>query len=156
MSILFIHQNFVKDRDGEGVPKAEPANFLATKPAAAPWGRQGSTPRKRASLSQLKLLEPVQFVLDSPLQLLARAPRRGRADPVPFLRPQFVPLAIGLEIDGGNDVAAIQHRQREIAELALFPGNVSLEAMAVTEEQFGAFALDDEGIERRQDVHQPG
>ena len=76
------------------------------------------------------------------------------ADPGPFLHQQLLVLAVGLEIDGGDDVVADQHRQRKVAELALFLRHIGLELVAVAEEQFGALALDDQWIERREDVHQ--
>src|SRR5216684_6349014 len=102
----------------------------------------------RPSLRELKPLEPVQLFLDSALQILARAPRRG-VDPAPFLHQQFAALAVGLQIDGGDDVFTHQNRQREIAEHPFFPGHIGFEAMAVAEKQFGALALNDERIERR-------
>src|SRR5450631_3663670 len=61
------------------------------------------------SLRELKPLEPVQLFLDAALQILARAPRRG-VDPAPFLHQQFAALAVGLQIDGGDDVFAHQNR----------------------------------------------
>jgi|GEM_PF-5363467 len=63
----------------------------------------------RPSLRELKPLEPVQLFLDAALQILARAPRRG-VDPTPFLHQQFAALAVGLQIDGGDDVFAHQNR----------------------------------------------
>src|SRR5437879_1569134 len=105
------------------------------------------------SLRQLKPLETVELVLDAALVVLARGPRRALADPAPFLHQQFLVLAVGLEVDGGDDVFADQNRQREIAEHAFFLRHIGLEAVTVVEEQFGALALDDQGIERREDVH---
>src|SRR3954465_13864511 len=110
--------------------------------------------RRTSLLRQLKPFEAVQFFLDAALVFLAGAARGTLADPIPFLHQQFFGLTVGLEVDGGDDVLTDQYRQREIAEQALFPGHIGLEAMAVVEEQFGALALDDQGIERREDVHQ--
>src|SRR5258705_13737745 len=112
--------------------------------------------RMDALLRQLKPLETIQFFLDSALEVLAQAPRGALADPAPFLHQQFPVLAVGLEVDGGDDVLADQHRQREITEQALFLWDIGLEAVTIAEEQFGALALDDQWIERRQDVHQAG
>src|SRR6476659_7798830 len=116
---------------------------------------KGSRWRRAASslLRELKPLETMQLFLDAALVVLARRPRSALADPAPFLHQQFLVLAVGLEVDGGDDVAADQDRQREIAEQALFLRHVGLEAVTVVEEQFGALALDDQRIERRQDVH---
>src|SRR6185437_428941 len=101
------------------------------------------------SVGELKMLETVQFLFDPALQLLARA----AADPVPLLQQQLALPAIGLEIDGGNDLVADQHRQREISEQPLLLWHIGLEAMAIAKKQFAALALDDERIERREDVH---
>jgi len=57
----------------------------------------------------------VQFFLDAALEILASALWR-RADPVPFLHQEFARLAVGLQVDRGDDVIAGQDRQREIAE----------------------------------------
>src|SRR5207244_8629725 len=102
---------------------------------------------------ELKPLETIQLFLDAALVVLARSPRRALADPAPFLHQEFPVLAVGLQIDGGDDVFADQDRQREIAEQALLFRHVGLEAVAVIEEQFGALALDDQGIERREDMN---
>ena len=61
-------------------------------------------------------------------------------------------LAVGLEVEGRDDAIAGQNRQREVAEHPLFLRHVSLEAVAVIEEQLSALALDNERIERREDV----
>src|SRR4051794_40917312 len=101
------------------------------------------------SLRELKGLEAVQLFLDATLELAASAPLFAVADPAPLLHQQFSVLAIGLEIECGDDVVADQHRQRKIAEQPLLLRHVSLEAMLVAEKQMGALALDDQGIERR-------
>ena len=67
---------------------------------------------------------------------------------------QLALLAIGLEIDGGNDVVADQHRQGEVAEHPLLLGHVGLEAVLVVEEQLQPLALDDERVEGGEDMHQ--
>src|SRR4030088_2450735 len=96
----------------------------------------------------------MQLLLDAALQVLARVPLRAVADPAPFLHQQFAALAIGLEVEGGDDVVADQNRQREITEHTLLLRYISLEAMPISEEQFGPLALDDERIERREDMNQ--
>ena len=90
----------------------------------------------------------------SAFQILARAAFGALADPAPFLHQQFALLAVGLEIEGCDDVLAGQHRQCKIAELALFLRHVGLEAMLVIEHEVGPLALDDQGIERGEDVDQ--
>jgi len=70
------------------------------------------------SLRELKSLEAVQLLLDPPLEILARRLRpsfgpsfgRAGADPIPFLQQQFSILAIGLQVEGGDDVVADQNR----------------------------------------------
>src|SRR3954468_23690165 len=110
--------------------------------------------RTDALLRQLKPLETMQFLLDAALVVLALgAAACTLADPAPFLHQEFLVLAVGLQIDGGDDVFANQHRQCEIAEQALFLRHVRLKSVAVVEKQFGALALDDQGVERREDVH---
>jgi len=47
----------------------------------------------------LEALEAVQCFFDSPLA----QPARAIADPGPSLQQQLLPLAIGLEIDDGDD-----------------------------------------------------
>src|ERR1700730_320414 len=118
----------------------------ADKPSRAPKRHPSA-----GSISELKTLEAVQFFLDAALQFLARP----LANPIPFLQQQFSVLAVGLQIDRGDDIISHQHRQREIAEHPLLLRHIGLEAMAVAEEQFGSLALDDEGIERREDVDHP-
>src|SRR5882757_7364231 len=118
--------------------------------ANQPAGR--SQVPKGNSLRQLKPLEAIELFLDAALVFLARRPCGALADPTPFLHQQFLVLAVGLEIDGGDDVRAYQHRQREVAEQALFLGHIGLETVAVIEEQFSALALDNQGIERRENV----
>src|SRR4051812_24457339 len=107
-------------------------------------------------LRQLKPLEAIEFFLDAALVILAGTARGPLADPVPFLHQQFPVLAVGLEIEGGDNVLPHQHRQREVAEQALLLGHIGLETMAVVEEQFGSLALDDQGIERRENVDEAG
>ena len=74
------------------------------------------------------------------------------ADPGPLLHQQLLPLAIGLEIDGGDDLVADEHGQGKVAEQPLLPGDVSLEAVLVVEEELQPLALMDERIEGREDV----
>src|SRR5882672_5055710 len=109
-----------------------------------------------ASIRQLKPLETIEFLLDPALQILARLAFRGLAlaDPGPLLHQELPVLPVGLEIERGDDVAADQDRQREIAELAFLLRHISLEAVLVVEEQMRPLALDDQRIERREDVHE--
>src|SRR5438045_3760621 len=81
--------------------------------------RARDTKPRQNSLRQLKPLEAIELFLDAALVVLAHTARGALADPVPLLHQQFLVLAVGLEIDGGNDVFADQHRQRKIAEQAL-------------------------------------
>src|ERR1700731_1830521 len=111
---------------------------------------------RNPSLPELKPLEPVQLLLNAALQPLARAPRRAGAEPAPFLQQQFLVLAVGFQIERGDDVDPRQHRQREIPKTALFLRHVGLEAVFVVEEEMGALALDDQRVERGEDVHQLG
>ena len=63
-------------------------------------------------------------------------------DVVPFLDQELALLAVGLEIDRGDDVVAHQHRQREITELRFSFRHIGLEAVFVVEEELQALALD--------------
>src|SRR5437016_2769846 len=120
------------------------------------WAGFAHPPYRRASIRQLKPLEAIELFLDPALQILARLAFRGLApaDPGPLLHQEFPVLPVGLEIERGDDVLADQDRQREIAELAFLLRHIGLEAMLVVEEQMRPLALDDQGIERREDVHE--
>src|ERR1700730_4994947 len=96
----------------------------------------------------------MQFFLDQVFQALPRTPLRPLADPAPLLQQQFFLLAIGLEIERGDDALACQHRQREIAEAPPFLRDIGLEAVPVIEEKMRPLALDDERVEWREDMHQ--
>ena len=63
------------------------------------------------------------------------------ADPAPFLHEEFPLLAVGLQIDRGDDVLADQDLQgpNNPKPLSFVTG---LETVTVAEEQFGALALD--------------
>ena len=111
---------------------------------------------ERRSLPQLKPLEAMQLLFDCGFNCL----RASRLPPPPtqlhfcisnlrFLRSVFRSIAATMSPPD-------QHRQREIAEFALLLRHVGLEAMVVAEEQFGPLALDDQRIERREDMHQIG
>src|SRR5262245_17060045 len=76
---------------------------------------------------QLKPFKAVQLFLDAALVVLAAPLRRALADPAPFLHQQLPVLAVGLEVNGGNDVFPDQDRQREIAEQTLFLRYIGLE-----------------------------
>src|SRR5271167_4469084 len=75
------------------------------------------------------------------------------ADPVPALYQKFLPRPIGLEVQGGNDPISDQNRATEIAKYALVLGNVSFKAIFVIEEKPEAFALDDQRVERGQNMN---
>src|SRR5450755_1597130 len=128
-----------------------PASDSGLTASTEPYGCAGTK-----SLRQLKPLEAVQFLLDAALQRFPRLSLGGLAvaDPVPFLHQQLLVLPVGLEIERGDDVLSHEDRQREIAELALFLRHIGLEAMRVVEEQMRPLALDDQRVERREDVHQ--
>jgi hypothetical protein len=72
------------------------------------------------------------------------------ANPGPFLNQQFLLLAIGLEVDGGDDFVADEHGQREVAMQPFIFGDISLEAVAIVKEKLKPFSLNDQRIERRQ------
>src|SRR5215472_15379668 len=81
--------------------------------------------------------------------------RSGRpaTDPGPTLHPEFLPRSVGLEVKRSNHPIPDQNRTNEIPKYALVPGNVSFEAILVIEEQPESFALDDQRVERGQDVN---
>src|SRR5215468_9195437 len=99
----------------------------------------------------------MQLFLDAALQFASRLAPRALAfpDPGPFLHEELFLLPVGLEIKGGDDVLADQHGQREIAELALLLRHIGLKAMRIVEEEMRALALDDQGIEGREDMYEP-
>src|SRR4051812_1978975 len=109
-------------------------------------------PRRAQLLRQLKLLKPIELLLDLLLERLARRGLLPLTDPGPFLQQQLLRLPVGLEIERGDDLVADQHRQREIAELAFGLRYIGLEQMVVAENEIGALALDDQRIERREDM----
>ena len=102
------------------------------------------------SRSDLELLEAVEFRLDPRLV----EPRRALADPGPLPHQQRLLFTIRLEVNGGDDFVAYQHRQREITHDALVFGHIGLEAVLVTEKQAEPLALNDQRIEGRQNVNQ--
>src|SRR5467141_3608027 len=110
--------------------------------------RKKLQPAASRSARELEALEAVQCFFDSPLA----QPARAIADPAPSLHQQFLPLAIGLEINDGDDFVPDEHGLGEVAEQPLVLGNVSLEAVLVVEEQMQPLALMDERVEGRQDV----
>src|SRR4051812_33565933 len=120
--------------------------------------RAGKVLRRRQPrlLRQLKPLEAVELVLDRALQLLAPRGFLALPDPGPFLHQQLLRLPIGLEIERGDDLVADQNGECEIAELALGLRHIGFEQMIVAEDEIGALALDDQGIERREDVDEIG
>src|SRR5436853_6363229 len=97
---------------------------------------------------QLEPLEPVQLLLDLPLV----GPVRSTTHPCPFLDLQLAVRAVRLEIDGGDDLVADQHRQGEIPEHTLLLRQIGLETVFIVEEQLQPFALDDEGVEGGSDM----
>src|SRR5215467_7634517 len=115
----------------------------------------------------------MQLLLDAALQLGPRLAFRrlafrslalrslalrslARAHPIPLLDQQFPVLPVGLQIERGDNLLAKKNRQGEITELAFGLRHIGLEAMLVIEDEMGALALDDQGIEGRQDVHERG
>src|SRR5262245_25210645 len=111
-------------------------------------GMHNAVPRR--SPAELKALEAVEGLLD---RLLVRA-LRALADPGPLLDAQLLLLAVGLEVDGGDDLVAEEHGEREIAEASLRLGDVGLEDVVVVEEESQPLALQDQRIEGREDVDQ--
>jgi hypothetical protein len=63
------------------VPKAVGSKAVGSKAV----GSKAIGSRRGTSLGELKTLETMQFFLDAALEILARAPRRAAADPIPFL-----------------------------------------------------------------------
>ena len=61
-------------------------------------------------------------------------------------------LAICLEIDGGDDFVVHEYGQGKVAEQPLVLGQIRLEAVLIVEEELQPLALDDERVERRQDM----
>ncbi len=100
------------------------------------------------SARELEALEAVQCFFDSSLA----QPARAIADPGPSLHQQPLPLAIGLEIDDGDDFVPDEHGLCEVAEQPFVLGDVGFEAMRVVEEQMQPLALMDERVEGRQDA----
>jgi len=107
---------------------------------------------KVAHWARPEALEAVQLLFDPLLERAARA----AADPGPLLQQELALLAVGLEIDGGDDRVVDQNRQGEVAEAALLLRQIGLEAVLVVEEQLCPLALNHQRIERRQNVHDPG
>ena len=74
-------------------------------------------------------------------------------DPVPALHQKLLPLPVGLQVEAGNDPIPDQNRAHEIAEHPLVLWDVSFEAILVIEEEPESLALDDQRVERRQDMN---
>src|SRR3954454_6213865 len=100
------------------------------------------------SLGELKPLEAVQRFLDLAPAVRARLP----AVPGPLLHQKLLPRAVGLEIEHRDDVAPDQHRLGKIAEQPFRLRHIGLEAMFIAKEEREALALDDERIERIEDM----
>src|SRR5882762_4885450 len=107
--------------------------------------RKKLQPAASRSARELEALEAVQCLFDSPFA----QPARAVADPVPSLHQELLPLAIGLEINDGDDFVPDEHRLGEVAEPPLVLGDISLEAVLVAEEQMHPLALMDERVEGR-------
>ena len=73
---------------------------------------------------------------------------------VTLLHQQLAGRAVGLEVERRHDAVAHQHRQGEIAELALGRRDIGFEDVVIAEEQLEPLALDDQRIEGREDVDQ--
>ena len=74
------------------------------------------------------------------------------ADPAPLPDLEGAAFAVGLEVDGGDDALAGEHRQGEVAEAAPGRRQVGLEAVRVAEEALEPPALDHQRVERREQV----
>src|SRR5262249_19382719 len=79
-------------------------------------------------------------------------PRLAMADPAPLLHQELSVLPVGLQIQRGDNLIVHQNRKSEIAENTFGLGHIGLELVAVAEDELAALALDDEGIERRENV----
>ena len=66
------------------------------------WRLRNETPTPRVETARSDAAPPRCGAL-----VLARRPRSALADPAPFLHQQFPVLAVGLQVDGGDDVARL-------------------------------------------------
>src|SRR5690606_24143113 len=124
---------------------------LPIEPATTPPIRSGAQVAPLSfSVPELEALEAAQFLLDEAFV----GARAGRGEPVPGLDQQFARRAIGLQVESRHDIVADQHGQGEVAELALCLGDVSFEHVIIIEEEFQACPLNDDGVERIEDVYQ--
>src|SRR5690606_27691815 len=100
------------------------------------------------SVAELEALEAREFLLDE-LLVGTGLPAVG---PVPRLDQQLAGGAVGLEVEQGDDLVADQDGQGEVAELSLRLCHIGLEDVLVAEKQLQAGALDNERIERAEDM----
>src|SRR3546814_23857 len=69
--------------------------------------------------------------------------------------PQEAGLAVGLEVDAGDQLAVVEEGEHVVAVHPLGLWHVDLDAVAEPEERLGAIPLPDERVERRQQGRRP-
>src|SRR5215203_3024380 len=102
------------------------------------------------SAAYLELLKAVQLLLDAGFV----SARRPTSNPRPSLHQQLSVLAICLEVDRCDYLVAEEHRQSEITEHPLLLGDIGLETVLVIEEELEPLALNDQRVERREDMNE--
>ena len=70
------------------------------------------------------------------------------------MHQQLSVLAICLEVDRCDYLVAEEHRQSEISEHPLLLGDIGLETVLVIEEELEPLALNDQRVERREDMNE--
>src|ERR1700738_3758926 len=79
----------------------------SSKSVAGLTGLQATGSMAETSLRELKPFEAVQFFLNALLQVLSSL--LAGPDPTPFLHQQFPVLAVGLEVERGDNPVTGQH-----------------------------------------------
>ena len=79
---------------------------------------------------------------------------RTASNPRPSLHQQLSVLAICLEVDRCDHLVAEEHRQSEVAEHPLLLWDIGLETVLVIEEELEPLALNDQRVERREDMNE--
>ena len=102
------------------------------------------------SSAELKLREPIELTLDDRFMVGLIA----FAHPMPGLNEKAFLFPVGFQIKTGDNLVADQNRQGEIAKLALLLRYIDLKDMVIIEEGACALSLNDQRVERRQDMRQ--
>src|SRR5262249_11325112 len=143
---------FTPAKAGVQSARGSARNIGEVKKELGPGFRRDERSMPLRSVLKLKLREAVKLFLDERLMRL----RLAFADPRPFLHQQFLIRAVRFDVERSDDLVADQHRQREIAIDALFLRHISFEQMVVAEEELQPLALNDQRIERRENMRQRG